>query len=145
MIIIRFDTLYLAIMLVPGNLVTSYRLSKKIIRFRVVIFFLPKQYFPIGTDQFLNQIPTLIFGWEIVERWGWLRKFEAQRWINVDSTLRSWSVPTGNWMQNNQRIKGKIKNTVVFVKSIPIRLVMIFEMMDYLLFLILSDDWRNIS
>ena len=117
---------------------------------------------PMGTDQFLNQTLTLIFGWEIVDfvtminqkstsqpkinekstncqpnfnhfshwyfnfklgwflvefwlrswflvdhcykindfstkyqRWGWLRKVEAQRWINVDSMLRSWSVPTG--------------------------------------------------
>ena len=56
----------------------------------------------------------LIFGWIVVvklifgcncfkindfstkyQRWGWLRKVEVQRRINVDSTLRSWSVSTG--------------------------------------------------
>ena len=47
---------------------------------------------PMGTDQFLNQISTLRMveeSWFLnqIQRWGWLRK--------VDSTLRSWSVPTG--------------------------------------------------
>ena len=63
-------------------------------------------------------VEKLIFGWILVDfwlrswflvddcfkindfstkyqRWWWLRMVEAQRWINVDSTLRGWFVPTG--------------------------------------------------
>ena len=72
-------------------------------------------------------VEKLIFGWFLVEfwlrswilvddcfkindfstkyqRWGWLRMVEAQRWINVDSTLRGWFVPTGRppfWQINH--------------------------------------------
>ena len=57
------------------------------------------------------------------QRWGWLRKVEAQHWINVDLMLRSWSMPTGHSLQVSSgwfksivfsHLPDLVKNTIAY-------------------------------